>query len=382
MANPNRKMATLRRIDSIAPIDGADRIELARLGGWDVVVGKGEHSPGDVVVYFEIDTFFPTGDPRYEFLSHSNGVKRMLVDNGDGTTTELSGYVLRSAKLRGQVSQGLVMSPEACGIMDTNAYGDVSRHPDVSDECGVREYVPPMPIGNTDAVGHFDERLAHRTDAERVQNVSPRAWEAMRHVPFRATVKVDGTSTTIGSDADGELHVYGHSYELSQKPGTMGAEILAAYEDAGIADWCREHPLCAVQGEFVGPKVNCNRLNLTSRRVIAFSVWMRDSADEMRHKADAYDIGFAQRFAKSFVPTPNGPDGKPLASLDWFDTPSDLVAFVADTARDYVTKGRLDEGFVLHFDDDGSDYARTLRDEIGENMEVKVISNRYLLKEK
>jgi RNA ligase (TIGR02306 family) len=381
MANPNRKMATLRTIDALTPIADADRIELAHIGGWNVVVGKGEYAPGDTIVYFEIDTFFPEGDKRYAFLTN-RGVKTMIVENPDGTTTELHGYVLKTAKLRKQVSQGLVLSPQECGIDDIARYGDVAKHPDVSAECGVREYVAPMPVGSYGIVGRFDNRIANRTDAERIQNVSEKAWQAMKQVPFHATVKVDGTSTTLCYDVAGTPHVFGHNYELGIEDGMIGAEILAAYEMSGIAQWCREHPNCAVQGEFVGPKLNGNRLNLTTRRILAFAVWTRDSDGGRRRKTDAYDIGFAQRFAESFVPTPNGPDGKPLTSLDWFDTPADLIEFVSRTARGYVTKGRLDEGVVLHYEDDGSADAATLHDEIGVNMEVKVISNRYLLKEK
>lgn len=381
MANPNRKMATLRTIDALTPIADADRIELAHIGGWNVVVGKGEYAPGDTIVYFEIDTFFPEGDKRYAFLTN-RGVKTMIVENPDGTTTELHGYVLKTAKLRKQVSQGLVLSPQECGIDDIARYGDVAKHPDVSAECGVREYVAPMPVGSYGIVGRFDNRIANRTDAERIQNVSEKTWQAMKQVPFHATVKVDGTSTTLCYDVAGTPHVFGHNYELGIEDGMIGAEILAAYEMSGIAQWCREHPNCAVQGEFVGPKLNGNRLNLTTRRILAFAVWTRDSDGGRRRKTDAYDIGFAQRFAESFVPTPNGPDGKPLTSLDWFDTPADLIEFVSRTARGYVTKGRLDEGVVLHYEDDGSADAATLHDEIGVNMEVKVISNRYLLKEK
>ena len=201
MANPNRKMATLRTIDALTPIANADRIELAHIGGWDVVVGKGEYAPGDTIVYFEIDTFFPEGDKRYAFLAN-RGVNTMIVENPDGTTTELHGYVLKTVKLRKQVSQGLILSPQECGIDDVARYGDVAKHPDVSAECGVREYVAPTPIGAYDVVGRFDTRIANRTDAERIQNLSEKAWQAMKQAPFHATVKVDGTSTTLCYDAD------------------------------------------------------------------------------------------------------------------------------------------------------------------------------------
>jgi hypothetical protein len=43
-----RKLATIRRIDEIRPIDGADAIECAVVGGWNVVVKCGEYQPGDL----------------------------------------------------------------------------------------------------------------------------------------------------------------------------------------------------------------------------------------------------------------------------------------------------------------------------------------------
>jgi len=47
-----RKLATIRRIDNIQPIEGADMIELATVGGWKVVVAKNvNHKVGDLVVY-------------------------------------------------------------------------------------------------------------------------------------------------------------------------------------------------------------------------------------------------------------------------------------------------------------------------------------------
>jgi len=35
-----RKLATVKKITNIRPIEGADMIELATVGGWNVVVGK------------------------------------------------------------------------------------------------------------------------------------------------------------------------------------------------------------------------------------------------------------------------------------------------------------------------------------------------------
>jgi RNA ligase (TIGR02306 family) len=55
-----RKLATIRVIDELHPIEGADAIECAVVGGWKVVVKKSEYAVGDLAVYLEIDSWVPT----------------------------------------------------------------------------------------------------------------------------------------------------------------------------------------------------------------------------------------------------------------------------------------------------------------------------------
>ena len=63
-----RKLATIRKIKEIRPIEGADAIELAVVDGWNVVVAKNVgHKVGDKVVYCEIDSFLPIRE-EFEFL--------------------------------------------------------------------------------------------------------------------------------------------------------------------------------------------------------------------------------------------------------------------------------------------------------------------------
>ncbi len=44
-------MASIRKINAINPIENADAIECATVGGWKVVVKKGEFKIGDLAVY-------------------------------------------------------------------------------------------------------------------------------------------------------------------------------------------------------------------------------------------------------------------------------------------------------------------------------------------
>lgn len=102
MSDIQRKLVTVRKIDRVDPIEGADAIEVATVEGWQVVTKKGEFHPGSYCVYFEIDSFLPDGHPAWQFL----------VDKQGRTFEGKLGHRLRTVKLRGTLSQGLVLRPE------------------------------------------------------------------------------------------------------------------------------------------------------------------------------------------------------------------------------------------------------------------------------
>lgn len=91
-------MATIRKIDDIRPILGADAIECAVVGGWTVVIKKGEFKAGDLAVYCEIDSWIPHN--LAPFLSKGQDPREY---NG------VAGERLRTVKLRGVTSQGLLL---------------------------------------------------------------------------------------------------------------------------------------------------------------------------------------------------------------------------------------------------------------------------------
>ena len=100
-----RKLASLVVIDSINPIPKADAIEVARIGGWAVVVKKGEFAAGEQALYIEIDAFLPDGQPAWQFL----------VDKQAIEYNNVLGHVLRTVTMRKQVSQGLLVKPSYFG---------------------------------------------------------------------------------------------------------------------------------------------------------------------------------------------------------------------------------------------------------------------------
>ena len=92
-----RKLASIQRIWKMDPIEGADRIELANVLGWQCVVNKGQFQPMDLAVYFEIDSFLPVRE-EFEFMRATSYRKTDIMGEG---------FRLRTMKFRGQVSQGL-----------------------------------------------------------------------------------------------------------------------------------------------------------------------------------------------------------------------------------------------------------------------------------
>lgn len=94
-----RKLATIRTIKEKRSIEGADNIELVIIDGWQCVSKKNEFDVGSLCVYLEIDSLLPIR-PEFEFLRKSSYKKFV-----DGT----EGFRLKSIKLRGALSQGLVL---------------------------------------------------------------------------------------------------------------------------------------------------------------------------------------------------------------------------------------------------------------------------------
>jgi hypothetical protein len=62
-----RKLASIQKIVELKPIEGKDRIELATVLGWHVIVQKGLYNVGDLCVYCEPDSVMPER-PEFEFL--------------------------------------------------------------------------------------------------------------------------------------------------------------------------------------------------------------------------------------------------------------------------------------------------------------------------
>lgn len=339
--NYERQLASIQTISDIQPIPGADKIELARVLGWNVVIGKGQLKPGDRVVYFEPDSFLPEDNPLFTDFQKW-GQKEFLVN---GETKR--GHVLKTQKIRGVYSQGLII--KATDV--EKAVGKLSENDDISAKLGVVKYEKPIPPQG-DIIGGYDSRFAPKTDAIRVQTIAEH-WDEIKQHKWTATVKVDGTSQTIAND-HGKVRFFGHNTELKKDTAT-GYKVS---ENAGISEIVNQHPGMAVQFELVGPKVQSNRLGLSAPEPRIFAVYQDG------RKLDRKD--WDPQLLKHAVPEL----GKKWALSGSVDEMIEKVSKL----RGNITKDRKDEGIVYHLAEDVD------LPFLDRNREFKILNNSYLAK--
>ncbi len=247
-----RKLASLQRIKHVRPIDGADRIEVVGVLGWECVSNKGEFREGDPCIYFEIDSLLPE-DPRYEFLRDSSYRK------------DLQRFRLRTVRLRKQLSQGLALPaplfPEVEGLPEGS---------DLTDLLGVEKYEPPVPVQIDGDARAFSWPIP-KTDEARVQQDEECGFiRRLTGSPYYISLKLDGTSCSyIVDPRDGEYHVCGRNYSYKRSPDHSFWQVSDRY---GLEDKLRSLGHVALQGEIVGPGVQKNKLGLPCADFYIFNV--------------------------------------------------------------------------------------------------------------
>lgn len=247
-----RKLASIRQVKAIEPIAKADRIEVAVVDGWKCVVKKGEFAIGQAVIYCEIDSFLPVR-PEFEFLRASSFRK---MDDREG-------FRLKTVKLRGQVSQGLLLP---VSLLPRNVWlGE-----DVSEELGITKYEAPIPAClNGKVLGPFPGFIP-KTDEERLQNLAEdfNAWLGRR---FSVTEKLDGTSMTVYFDHRQHFGVCGRNWELEESEANhywRAVRMLNLKERLSTLG----RPL-ALQGELVGPGIQGNQYQLPHAQWYVFNIF-------------------------------------------------------------------------------------------------------------
>jgi RNA ligase (TIGR02306 family) len=210
-------------------------------------------------VFLEIDSI-PPDNETFRFLW-----QRKPREGEVATITARPGnFRLRTAKLRGALSQGLLLPLSFFDL------GVVNEGDDVTEVLEVTKYEPPISVMGfrTDARGPFPAFIP-KTDEMRVQSV-PEVLDEIRGLPYVATLKYDGSSATFCIDPrDDQFHAC--SRNLSVFEGDNGFWHVARKHD--LEAILRRYPHLAVQGELCGPGVQKNRLGLKELSLFVFNVY-------------------------------------------------------------------------------------------------------------
>ena len=392
-----RKLASIRRIADIQPIEGADAIVVATIDGWKVVVKKDEFNVGDLALYLEIDSWVP--HDLAPFLSKGHEPREYCGVKGER---------LRTIKLRGQVSQGLLLPiTTICDWDDEEQLWEYLDHPemggdlgepqyledrvefsltlrrvfaeegdDATEILGIQKWEAPIPAQlQGQAAGMFPTSLIPKTDQERIQNcfgeiqkrakrfATEKVWNAetqtleehpvvvpadFKEPTYEVTMKLDGSSCTIFR-WEGELRVCSRNLELKindeNKDNTFVAMALLLADS--ITDGF------AFQGEVIGEGIQGNREGLKGHRFYLFDIF-----DIQTHE---YVSPTFRRHAAEW----RSLDHVPVLGTDW-KAPNSVEEGLA-LAEGPSINHKIREGLVWKCNEDPS-------------FSFKTISNQFLLK--
>ncbi|MNB72123.1 RNA ligase [compost metagenome] len=332
-----RKLASIQEVRNVIKHPNADAIEIAQVEGWQCISKLGEFKPGDLGVYFEIDSFVPASDERFAFL------EKNFVSFED-----YRGARIKTIRLRGELSQGLILPLSAFPEVTDTEIGT-----DLTELLGVIKWEKSMP-SFAEAKGNFPSFI-EKTDQERVQNLR----KMDRTGTWERTEKLDGTSMTTYL-VDGEFGVCSRNYDLLE---TADSSTWVTVRRLDIENRLRTlGKNIALQGELMGPKIQENRYKLLEYTYFVYDVYDIDAKRKMlpherKEVMDALNSMPGEKIKEvpfiGFVTLPEGED--------WID-----VLLKDAEGQSLLNNSTIREGDVFKHTE--------------KNVSFKAISNKFLLK--
>lgn len=237
-------LATIQKIHSISqhPNPEVERLEVAKIKGWPVVVPKGQFKDGDLVVFICIDSIVPDNG-KFEFMRKQK-------------------FRVWNARFKGAPSQGLVqpLSIIPQDKMDAEGF-DLYEGYDVTEILGVTKYERPIDVsvGGDQQCG-FPIKYISISDELNLLSY-PEALDELQGKEVYITQKADGSSTTIINSTEDGFMACSRRFVLKENTG-FPWQVVNKYDlkNKLVAD--EDFRDFVIQGECVGPKMNGNRLGL------------------------------------------------------------------------------------------------------------------------
>jgi len=239
-------LATIQTIIKIEPIDGADKVELAEVLGWKVVIKKNEFKEGDLCIYIQIDT---TINPKMKCFSHLVNLKKP----NDRVR-------IITKKIRGVYSQGLLISIDSYKLEPVIGI-------DVTDLFDVQKYEKEELINNTNnntIIGNFPIDIISKTNEDHLKN-KYYLLNRILNKELYISKKMDGSSLTIIKN-NNEFTVCSRNHIINED------NIMHKYFLRNIKDKLLLDNNISLQGEFCGPKINGNQMKLDKHIFYVFNI--------------------------------------------------------------------------------------------------------------
>lgn len=373
-----RKLAHIEKIEWKRPIEGADRIELVGVLGWQCIAKKDEFNIGDHCVYIEIDSIVDKTNPDFEFLEKKN-------------------YKIKTMKMKGVLSQGIVFPLSILHSDRKYAIGD-----DVTDLLKITQIEDEIPkqreSNPLDKLRQRHKKLCKnkvfkwfmkfkwfrtiafkllipkkkpknfpdwiiKTDETRLQNM-PMVLDTYKDKPMIVTEKLDGTSTSFGLRKE-KKRKYDFAVcsrnvrqeDINQKcfyDDNVYHEMAIKYNIKEVLLKILERfnaTIVVLQGETVGEAIQKNKYNIQGRDFYAFNLVVdgkRIDSSVATDIVNEYGIKWVPIITANF---------KLLPTVDEMIEYADGNSVICDTLR---------EGVVIRDHDNTTSF--------------KCISNKFLLK--
>ena len=250
-----RKLASVQKIKNLEPIEGRDRIVLAEIEGWHVIVGKDDFHTGDLCVYIEIDSVLPERPEFEQARKRANRIRTMKM-------------------------AGVYDVTELLGITKYDEYA--------GDDMPCRQVVKKNKYSKWQLFWYkifgFPKKkddsfpsLISKTDETRIQNVP----DALKYKePVVVTQKVDGCSMSAVIEHTGSLFPR-EKFTLASRNRSLEKDnshywkIAEEYDlqermSLMLEEW--GSPWLAIQGEVAGPAIQGNPDKLKELDFFVFNI--------------------------------------------------------------------------------------------------------------
>jgi RNA ligase (TIGR02306 family) len=344
MSNIERVLASVVKISNVEKHSNADTLDVCTVDGWKVITKLGEFRAGDFAVYITVDAFVP------------NNIAPFLTKNKEPREyLGIKGEVLKTTKLRGLVSQGLLLSIDYIieNCIDCKQFPFVLGS-DVSEVLGIVKYDPPLPAQLSGiARGNFPVFIP-KTDLHRCQSLVTEIndWNG---VIGTLQEKLDGSSCTIYINGD-DFGVCSRNLNLQETEdnsfwNTANKKDIINKLKSYQKDYNKN---IALQLELCGPGIQKNIYKLPNFDLFLFDIYDIDNRCYWNH----YNVKrFADHYGISHVPVLE-------TGFVLNHTTEQLLSLATGTSKLYNV---LREGIVF-------------KSSVNMDIRFKAISNDYLLK--